>query len=256
MRNSNRTNQFIVGVLVAGASMSLTTSVTAQEGGELHADPATGIVYRKQIRQVQRPVSEVQMKTREQTVYTPKAVVETKPVARTSYVPVTTMMLRPHLEGRWNPFRQPTVAYRHVPETRWEARSEVVHQTETRVKWEPETKLVQVPERTLRMQNDQVVQYEPVGQLAPQTQSLASTSNIRPEIASRLRPIDSNAPIQPITTGADQIAAATLATRERPRSSLQSGMRATELAPSNPTIYGPPTTSTTVAGLPVISVWR
>ncbi|MCC9645271.1 hypothetical protein LOC71_23580 [Rhodopirellula sp. JC740] len=252
MRNSNRTVSLFVGLLTVGASLSSVNALVAQDGGELHADPATGIVYRKQIRQVQRPVSEVQMTTRSQTVYTPKTVVETKPVTRTSFVPVTTMTLQPRLEGRWNPFRQPTLAYRHVPETRWEARSEVLHQTETRVKWEPETKLVQVPEHKTRMQNDQIVQYEPVGQLAP---NAPTTSNIRPEIAARLRPVDSNASIQPITTGADP-ATASLATRERPRSSLQSGLRATTLAPTNPSIYGPPATGTSVAGLPVISVWR
>lgn len=265
MRKSNQTLTFLaiwIATAMADPSTASAQEAGKQQNGELHADPATGIVYRKQVRQVQRPIVETQMRTRQQTVYMPKTVVETKPVTRTAFVPVTRFKWEPRVEGRWNPFRQPTVAYRHVPETRWESRSEVVQQTETKVKWEPETKMVQIPERMTRMQNDQIVQYEAIGQLAPQTAmaSAPSSTNLRPDIASRLRPIHGNVPMQPITTGGDRSLASgagSLATRERTRSTLQSGLRATELAPSGPSLYGTPGAgASNVAGLPGLRIWR
>ena len=59
--------------------------------------------------------------------------------------PVVEYKWEPRVQGRWNPFRPPTVAYQHVPHTCWEARNEVVHRTNTRTEWVAERRTVEVP---------------------------------------------------------------------------------------------------------------
>ncbi|MEM8912329.1 MAG: hypothetical protein AAGC97_11230 [Planctomycetota bacterium] len=229
-------------------------AVAEESASPYYTDPATGVVYRKVYRTVERPVVETKMTTQEQTVYTPETVVQTKPEIRRTYTPVTEFRWLPRVEGRWNPFRQPTVSYHHVPETHWQARDEVVNRSETRTTWKAEKRTSQVPQQLARIQREQVLDFEPIGRVAPQT-SLAQTTNpvgVRSEVAARLRPLSSNTPVQSLASPTTQ----TLATRERIRSDLETGMRPTDLIPDRGTYVPGPSNTTGIAGLPATSIWR
>jgi hypothetical protein len=205
----------------------------AQSGNGLVHDPATGIIYRPIVKTVERPVVETKVETREQTVYRPQTVTESKPEARTIYTPVVEHQWEPRLHGRWNPFRQPTLAYHHVPNTRWEARQEVVQRTNSRTEWIAEKRSIDVPQQVVRMEREQKVDYEVVGLAAPP----ASESNLPSAIASRLQPLPVNARIEPMSqprfAQQTQIAASAgrLTSDPPARTNQQGGMRATELYP-------------------------
>jgi hypothetical protein len=244
-------------LVVAAPAVFLSTVSRAEDSPGYYTDPATGIVYRKVIRTIERPIVETKVTQQQQTVYKPKTVVETKPTTRRTYLPVTEYRWVPKVEGRWNPFRQPAVAYHHVPETRWQANDQVVAETTTQVQWEPVTQTVEVPQQLTRISREQQVDYEPIGRVAPAASSVAS--NVAPEIAARLRPLASQASIQPIGAGTSQMAAGTYASRERHRSTLQTGLRATELSPGSTPAYSQPLgigDTSGIAGLGVPRMWR
>jgi len=245
--------------IASGVSTSLPTPAYSDDG--FVTDPVTGMVYRRVVQTVQRPVVETKMTQRKQTVYTPETVVETRPEVRRTYKPVMQYRWKPKLEGRWNPFRQPTVAYEHVPETYWQAQDEVVHQTHTRVQWRSEQKIAQVPQRVTRLAQEQSVRYEPVGRVASASRSVpgktpAASSNLRPEVAARLRPLNQNEQVAPIT------ATASMAAGGPARSSLQKGMRPSDLMPNRSGAYGAttvhtlPLPSSNIATFPGGSLWR
>ncbi|WP_419194411.1 hypothetical protein [Novipirellula herctigrandis] len=208
---------------------------------------------------------ETKTEQKEQTVFRPQTVTETKPESRTVYTPVVEYNWEPKLEGRWNPFKPPVVAYHHVPRTRWESRSEVVNRVNQRVEWVAEKRTVAVPRQLVRMEREQKIDYEPVGRVAapPQTTEAA--------IASRLRPLDSNAKIAPLATSVAQsppvfapprIAASTVGKMQSDpprRSPSQSGMPASDLYPNSGGYDAPlpPSSSGSgVAALPSLPLWR
>lgn len=270
--------------LAAGhlAAVSLTgvmvTTLTAQSPANLpspgtqpgyYTDPTTGIVYRKVMRTIDRPVSETKVEKQTQTVYRPETVTETKPSTRTVYLPVVEHSWEPRVHNRWNPFQKPTVAYHHVPRTRWEARAETVQQVNRRTHWVAENRTVEVPRQVVRMQREEKVDYEPVGRVAAPPANGPSSA-----IASRLRPLAANEQVQPMgtvsgfpattitsTPAAPQIAASTMGrmTSDPPRRTLgQSGLRAKELVPSTTTVRGqplPPPAGTGIA-MPSIPMFR
>ncbi len=258
-------------VLVVATIVTASVSATAESRPGYYSDPDTGIVYRQVTRSVERPVVETKMETKEQTVFRPETVKETRPESHTIYTPVTEYHWQPQLQGRWNPFRQPTIAYKQVPKTHWQARNQVVNRTETRTQWVPETRTIEVPHRIVRMEREHKVEYEAVGRVAPQQSNPNTASEA---IASRLQPLAANTPVQPIGMGnlpatsfgtvyppnTAQIAS-TLGrmTSDPPRRSIgQSGMRTTELYPSVPSGYGlplPPASNGMVT-IPGFSLWR
>lgn len=238
-------------------AVGLPTIVTADEAPDYYTDPATGIVYRKVIRTIERPVVETKMTQRKKTVYKPKTVVETRPTTLRTFMPVTEFRWVPKVEGRWNPFRQPTVAYHHVPETRWQANEQVIAQTQTKVQWEAVTQTVDVPERLTRIAREKQVDYEPVGRVAPAPTQVARR-NVAPEIAARLRPLDESTAVQR-EAGGDAPGRTSYASREKPRTTLQSGLRATELVPGASRAYTQPLGAggvSSVAGLAPPRLWR
>lgn len=266
----------MLALLSVGAVYCASGNAQAPNGNTsgLLTDPHTGIVYRQVSKMVERPVIESKMEKQNRTVYRPETVTETKPEARTVYTPVVEYKWQPRLHGRWNPFQQPTVAYHHVPETRWEARNEVVNRTETRTNWVAENRTVEVPRQLVRMQREQTTELEVVGKVALPTSQGPSNA-----IASRLRPLDKNASVAPINSSrvastyntpvytapsysAPQIAASTVGrmTSDPPRRGIgQSGMRANDLYPSN-RVHGqalPPSTGGVgVATLPTLPFIR
>lgn len=227
---------------------------TANSSG-LFTDPQTGIVYRQVSKTVQRPVIETKVEKQNQTVYRPKTVTETKAENHTVYTPVVQYKWQPRMHGRWNPFQQPTVAYHHVPETRWEARNEVVNRTQSRTQWIAENRTVDVPRQLVRMQQEQKTELEVVGKVAPANANPTTPSSA---LAARLRPLDSNTRVTPINQSrvattygtqvysapsynaprynAPQIAASSIGrmTSDPPRRNTgQSGMRANDLYPTS-----------------------
>ena len=252
--------------LTAGLGISNWQPLSAQETPGFYTDPATGIVYRQVMRTIEKPVIETRIEQRQQTVYKPKTVTETRPTTRRMYIPVTQHRWVPKVENRWNPFVSPRVAYHHVPETTWQVRDEVIAETKTHVQWEPETQTVSVPQQSLRMTSQQQVDFEPVGRVAPN--ATPPTSNptvpgsapsVPPEIAARLRPLAANPPIEPIHSGrrlGSAPSVSSFASRENPRSTFQTGLRATELVPRSAARYVAPAETTGIAGLPPMRIWR
>lgn len=230
------------------------------EGGDAtspayYTDPATGIVYRKVHRTVERPVVTTQVQKQERTVYRPETVVDVRPETRTVYSPVVSYGWEPRMRGRWNPFVQPRVEYEHVPRTHWEARSETIERREMRTNWVAETKQVEVPQQVVQIQRQQYDDYEAVGRVAPNPST--PSSSLPSAVASRLRPLDSQTPISPVGPAGSvaTVAASTLpvgvATR---RNSEQIGLRATDLQ-SGGTATTLPLPSTGIAR-GVSPIWR
>lgn len=260
----------VVGLKVACAIITTTLlTIEPLQGADpagYYTDPATGIVYRQVTKTVERPVMETKVETQEQTILRPQTVTESKPEARTVFMPVTTYQWEPRLEGRWNPFRQPTVAYRHVPITHWQAEQQVVNRYQTRTEWIAEKRSVDVPKSLVRIEREQKIDYEPVGRVAPQQ---ANPPGVNQAVASRLRPMDSGTRVEPLvsptysSTGTPMIASVGSVgrmTSDPPhRSASQGGLRGTDLYPTSSAGYGqalPPVSGGTgVAALPMLR-WR
>ncbi len=227
--------------IIAAATLFFSSDAGAQSNGLL-TDPVSGIVYQPVTKTVERPVVETRVESRQQTVYRPQTVTESRPETRTYYTPVVEYKWQPRVHGRWNPFRQPTVAYHHVPSTHWERRNDMVQRTTTRTEWVAEQRTVDVPQRIVRMQRDQKVEYEPVGRVAPQGASPPGASE---SIASRLRPLAANTRVIPMGQRVTRLASSAVAspgiaastvgrmTSDPPRRSPnQSGLRSTNLSPN------------------------
>ncbi len=252
--------------VVTTAMTAICSSVNAQSGAGYYTDPATGIVYQKVTKTVERPVVETKTETRDQTIYRPQTVIETRPESRTIYTPVVEYNWEPRVHGRWNPFQRPTVAYHHVPNARWEARDQVVERTNTRTEWVAEKRTIEIPQQVVRMEREQKVDYEPVGRVAPQQQ--ASPPGTDNSIASRLRPLNSDTRVESFGqpsrfASSSTIAASTVGrmTSDPPRRSTgQGGLRATELyrgLPSGQNQALPPVSGGIgVANLPSIPFFR
>ncbi|MGB7328055.1 MAG: hypothetical protein WBD31_24480 [Rubripirellula sp.] len=244
------------------------TAKAASPGAGYYTDPATGIVYRQVAQTIERPVYETKMQSRDQTVYTPQTVHETRPETRTVYTPITESTWQPRVTGRWNPFQQPTVEYQQVPQTRWEARNEVVQRTQSRTQWIAEKRKVDVPQQVVRMERQQKIAYEPVGRVATPA---ANPTGVSAAVAARLRPLDANTQVQPMANGfasssytPSRISATSVGrmTSDPPRRNAgQSGMVAKDLMPAHSTVRGqalPPsgTGGVGIANLPALPLFR
>jgi hypothetical protein len=116
-----------------------------------------GITYRETRRVENRPVSETRYEDRERTVYRPRVVHETRTSYRTYHTPVTQYELKPYWIGRWNPFVQPVQAWRQVPRTHWEVRSEPIDVPVIRQEWVAEKQTYRVPVTTMRTEPREVI---------------------------------------------------------------------------------------------------
>ncbi|MDG2222984.1 MAG: hypothetical protein P8L85_16510 [Rubripirellula sp.] len=255
------------GKLVAVFVLMLSQSTLAQSG--YYTDDSTGIVYQKVTRTIDRPVVQTKVEQQQQTVFRPQTITETSPQTNTIYTPVLEYKWEPRVHGRWNPFQRSTVAYHHVPQTRWEARNQVVQRTSTRTEWVAEKRVIDVPRQFVRMERKQEIDYRPVGRVAPNSSQIASgpntgSPNINNEIASRLRPIDANTRIQPLNSTSVATTATAAARSVGPfgnvaqqRSSTQNGLPVTNLSVGMPTRPMPPSNSSSgIATLPAPPVFR
>jgi len=227
-----------------------------------YTDPATGIVYQKVHRTIERPVVQTEVTSQESTIYRPETVVEVTPETRTVYTPVVSYGWEPRVRGRWNPFVQPTLHYEHTQRTHWEARSETVERRQTRTNWVTERRRVDVPQQVVKIQREEKVDYEAVGRVAPQQATPPNSGqSAEAAIAARLRPIGSATPIAPYMGNASAsypiVAARTLPPNSASsRSSDQSGLRATDLNSGGYGGYSTPLPPVGVAANPLQTFWR
>lgn len=228
--------------IVPIATSLLCSNASGQGSSGYYTDPDTGIIYRKVIRTVERPVVETKVEQRQQTIYRPQTVTETTPQPRTVFSPVVEYCWEPRLHGRWNPFQKPTWAYHHVARTHWERRDEMVEQTNTRTEWVAENRTIEVPKQVVRMEREETTDYQVVGRV-PNRQ--ANPSGVSTAIASRLRPID------PGALGSTRIASSDNGISGRNTS--QGGMRPIDLHPGTTRLLPGPVSSNggIVAGKPL-----
>ena len=231
--------------LLAGAN----TSRAQAPSSELQVDPATGDLYRRTTRIVNRPVVDERIEREERTVYRPETTKETRPEVKTTYLPVTEVNWVPYLQGRWNLFRQPTVAYRRVPQTHWERRSEVVNRTTMQTRWVAETRTVETPHR--------IVRHEPTLQTDVRLVARAKAppqigTGVDPAIASRLRSIRPNSSSVAVASNM----AGSMNSDYQVRNPMQTGMRTNVLLPGVPSGSPLPTTGVGIATVPPLSVYR
>ena len=252
--SARRSIRLCAGLLVGTVAMCGGSS-SAQENPGLLTDPDTGLVYRKIVQTIERPVAETQMRTQESMVYRPETVVTTRPESRLVYSPVVSYAWEPRIQNRWNPFSQPTVVYQHTPRTHWEARTETTNRQDVQTNWVAEQRKIDVPQQVVRMQREEKISYEPVGRVSVPQQ--ASPPNLAESaIAARLRPLGQNAQMQPlygITAPMGGIAGIA-----SPRNDSQTGMRANELYPAPQQGFASPLPPPNfgVAGRPIPSIFR
>lgn len=108
-----------------GTSASTAPSQVSDNGnsasqGWVVRDPTTGRFFYQQVVPVTVPTTRWENKTVTTTVQQPQWVSRTVPETQVVYQPQTTMTLEPYWKGRWNLFRQPTLAYRYKPVTNWQ----------------------------------------------------------------------------------------------------------------------------------------
>ncbi len=220
-------------------------------GSGFYSDPATGNIYRRIQRTIEKPVSEVQTQVRERTIYRPQVVTQMHSQHRTIYSPTIQYELQAQWHNRWNPFVQPSLGYAYVPRTRWEARSETIQQPVTSTQWVAEKQTDAVPTQVTRMQRDSVVQYELV-------QGRAANSTADDAVVARLQPYQPTtqiaaaaAPVIPTTSRIGGIAA--LSSDPPNRSPVQSGMQPSVLQPG---VLPPPIGAVNVAQTPIMTWLR
>lgn len=155
-----------------------------------------GVTYRETRQTVEERVPETRLEERAQTVYRSEPVTETKETVRTCWAPVTEYTWEAFWVGRWNPLAQPYLAYRYIPRTRWEQKSETVKTPVTTYRVVPETQKVQLPVTTYRTVQKEVITRVAVSgrptNVSPQTNQPAVIAQ-RQQVGG-LRRLDSDPP--------------------------------------------------------------
>jgi len=122
-----------------------------------------GVTYCETRRTVQERIPQSRMEERVETVYREKLTTEMHETTRLFRTPVTEYRWEAFWVRSWNPLARPYVAYRYVPRTHWETRSEVVKVPVTARRVVPETRTVRRPIAGWRIVEREVVSCVPVG---------------------------------------------------------------------------------------------
>jgi len=149
--------------LLAATVIACLLGVPSAKGDEVRYYEKDGVTYRETRQVVRRPVCETQLRPATQTVYREEQTSELRQTQRTWWSPVTEYRCEAYWVGRWNPLVQPCLAYRMVPRTHWEQRTEAVQVPVTCRRLVPETRTVQVPVTTRRMVDEEVITRVAVG---------------------------------------------------------------------------------------------
>ena len=188
--------------LLAAAVITCLVCTPSAGGDEVRYYEKDGVTYRETRQVVRRPVCETQLRPSTQTVYREEQTSELRETQRTWWSPVTEYRCDAYWVGRWNPLVEPCLAYRMVPRTRWEQRTEVVQVPVTCRRLVPETRTVQVPVSTRRMVDEEVITRVAVGGVrsaAPVVLSPTPTVS-RPERVGGVARLDKDPPRQGVST--------------------------------------------------------
>lgn len=109
-----------------------------------------GVTYQETHHTFQRQIPETQLQPQTRTVLRSQTKTDMHDIVRTVQVPITEYKMEVYYQNRFNPFVQPTPAYRYVPVTRYEARTEVTRVPVTRNEVTPTTETYHVPITTYR----------------------------------------------------------------------------------------------------------
>jgi len=122
-----------------------------------------GVTWRESRRTVEDRVPVSRMEERTETVYREEFTTEMRDTTRTSRTPVTEYRWEAFWVNRWNPLAQAYVAYRQVPHTRWETRTETVQVPVNTRRLVPETRVVRRAVGSFQTVKRDVVSRVPVG---------------------------------------------------------------------------------------------
>jgi hypothetical protein len=117
-----------------------------------------GVQYRVTQRTERRPVTDVRYEERTSTVYREEVSTQTRDLERIVQIPVTEYEWEPYWVNRWNIFATPYVAYRLVPRTRLELRTEMVRYPVTSSRLVPVERTERIPIVSHRMADVQVTE--------------------------------------------------------------------------------------------------
>lgn len=140
--------QYLAAVVIG----SLAGSVAAETMVE------NGITYEVTRRREKTPVTNVRMEERTETVYRTESVTQFREQSRTVWVAVTDYTYQPRWQNGGNLFAQPVASYELKPVVRWEPRTETVQVPITVHRTVPETRICQVPVRSLGFVEREVVE--------------------------------------------------------------------------------------------------
>jgi len=118
--------------------------------------------YKEVIQKVQVPETQTTYSTRTEKFYREQYTTEMQESQRVFFTPVTEYRWEAYTPFSLNPFAPPRVAYRWVPKTHWEQRSESVKTPVTRRELVPGERIVTVPQTTLRMVEREQITRVPV----------------------------------------------------------------------------------------------
>lgn len=188
-------------ILAAAVVISLVGAPSAA-ADEVRYYEQDGTTYRETRRIVRRPICETQFRSSSRTIYREEQTSELRETLRTWWSPVTEYRCEAHWVGRWNPFADPYLAYRMVPRTHWEHRTDVVQVPVTSRRLVPETRSVQVPVTTRRMVTEEVITRVAVGGGRPADPPILSPTPTlsRPEQIGGVARLDKDPPRQGVST--------------------------------------------------------
>lgn len=188
--------------LLAAAVVICLVGAPSAAADEVRYYEQDGTTYRETRRIVRRPICETQFRSSSRTIYREEQTSELRETLRTWWSPVTEYRCEAHWVGRWNPFADPYLAYRMVPRTHWEHRTEAVQVPVTCRRLVPETRSVQVPVTTRRMVTEEVITRVAVGGGRPATPPILSPTPTlsRPEQIGGVARLDKDPPRQGVST--------------------------------------------------------
>lgn len=137
-----------------------------------------GITYKEVVQTIKKPVSETTYQTHTEKFYQERVTTDIQESQRAYFTPVTEYSWEAYTPFTLNPFAPPRVAYRWVPKTRWEQRTETVRTPITRRELVPAERTVSRPVTTLRMVEEEQVTRIAIAPPAQPTASVASRTAI------------------------------------------------------------------------------
>lgn len=175
--------QGLMALLLVGAAGGWVSPASA-EGVPVMTDQ--GVVMK-------RPVVERRMEERERIVYRPEVKHEVRQFERAVLVPVTEYRWEAYWAYSLNPFAAPQLAYRQVPYTRLEPRTEVVQQPTSSIRYVEEKQIEKTPVLVRRMATDSSPSR--AANATPATGSTSGTARPAAPPASKAAAVKTTAPV-------------------------------------------------------------